>query len=1039
MKKIYVLVTLMCFIFLHAANAQNRLLSGLVTSADDGSTIPGVSVTVKGNLTLGAITDIEGKYQISVPSTAQTLVFSSVGMQKLEVAILSSNVINVSLMPIATNLDEIVVIGYGTQIKSKVTGNISKVNGDLIRNTPVPSVQQALQGKTAGVFVEANNGKVSGATRMRIRGSSSITANNEPLFIVDGVPLTTESLNQTGASINPLTSINFNDIESIDVLKDASSTAIYGSRGANGVILITTKKGKAGDTKLNVNFQYGYSKASHMREFLNTDQYISYFREAAYNSDLLEGYDPINNPDDYAGSWLQSAEKRFKRYSGWAAKLDASQTVPGKDYIGSQVNTDWQKQAFQIGGLQMFDFSASGGTEKLKYFASAAYNKQESIIVSNGLDRFSGRLNIDNKVNNFIDLGFTLSLARTNIRQVSADNAFSTPMQLVAMAPITPIRDLQGQLYGTPTTTYYNPLIDVEDTRRNILETRTVTNAYVKFTLMKGLAWRNELGYDLYNLKENSRYGKRTDAGQGINGYAISNYGQTQNLVTKSYLDYLKNFGDFGVSAVLGTEFQKTSVDNTWVDGQNFSTDDLKTLASAGLITSGTSTLNEYAFLSYFSRATFDYKSKYLVTLAGRIDESSRFGSKKREGFFPAVSAGWVITKEEFLANNSILSFLKIRTSYGKTGNAGIGNFRYLGLYGVTPYNGQPGLAPTQIANDNLGWESTRQLDFGLDFGIFQNRISGEIDYYVKKTKDLLLDVPVPGTSGFSVQTQNIGSVENKGFEFVLNTSNLVGDFKWSTSFNFSVNKNKVTDLGGQQIIDQGSSRFMNVVKVGEPLGVFYGAQYAGVDPANGDAIWYVNEKDANGNIINPAATTNDFASANFVVLGHPTPDNMAALTNTFEYKGIELSFTFQGVSGNKIHLTGDPYMAANAAWYDNQTTDQLASWKKPGDITNIPQARLGYDNGDQGRNSRYLSDGSYIKLRSLTLGYELPSDLIKKAKFERVRIYIQAQNLLTFTKYIGWDPEVSSDFAVDNVTSGVDFYSAPQPRSITLGINIGL
>lgn len=1030
MKKLYVLFALMCFFFLNTANAQNRQLSGVVTSAEDGSSIPGVTIVVKGDPTQGTITDIDGKFRLSVPASAQVLVFSSVGMDKQEVTIGSSNLINVAMVAVATNLDEIVVVGYGTQIKSKVTGNISKVSGDVIKNTPVPSVQQAMQGKTAGVFVEANNGKVSGETRMRIRGSSSITANNEPLFIVDGVPLTTESLNQTGASINPLTSINFNDIESIDVLKDASSTAIYGSRGANGVILITTKKGKAGDTKLNVNFQYGSSKPSHKRDFMNAEQFIAYFREAGKNSDIYEGFN-----DTY---WQEHVEKRLKRYSGWAAIL-ADPNDPASAYLGSKVNTNWQDQAFQTGGLQMVDVSASGGTEKLKYYASGSYNKQQSILVANGLDRFSGRLNVDNKVNSFIDMGFTLTLARTNIKQVGADNAFSTPMQLVAMSAITPIRDLNGQLYGTPTTTYYNPLIDVEDTKRSILETRTVTNAYVKFALLKGLSWRNELGYDLYNIKENARYGKRTDGGQGINGYAISNYGQTQNLITKSYLDFLKNFGDFGLSAVLGTEYQKTSIDNTWVDGQNFPTDDLKYLASAGKITSGTSTLTEYAFLSYFSRATFDYKSKYLITLAGRIDESSRFGANKRRGFFPALSAGWVLTKEDFLANNKTLSFLKFRTSYGLTGNAGIGNFKQLGLYGVSSYNQEPGFVPTQIANDNLGWESTRQLDFGLDFGFAQNRISGEIDYYVKKTKDLLLDVPVPGTSGFDIQTQNIGSVENKGFEFILNTVNLAGEFKWNTSFNFSVNKNTVTDLGGQDIIDGGSSRFMNVVKVGEPLGVFYGAQYAGVDPANGDAIWYVNKKDADGNITDPKATTNDFGAANFVVLGHPTPDYMYALTNTFDFKGFELAFTFQGVSGNKIHLAGDTYMAANAAWYDNQTTDQLASWKNPGDITNIPQARLGYSNGDEGRNSRYLSDGAYIKLRSLTVSYTLPKKLISRAKFDNIRIYLQGQNLLTFTKYRGWDPEVSTDFAVDNVVSGVDFYSAPQPRSITLGINIGL
>lgn len=585
--------------------------------------------------------------------------------------------------PETTELEEVVVVGYGTQIKSKVTGNVAKVGGDKIENTPVPTVELALQGKAAGVFVESVNGKATGVNRIRIRGASSISASSSPLFIVDGVPLTTEALNQSGAAINPLTSINFNDVESIDILKDASSAAIYGSRGANGVILITTKKGKVGESKLNVNFQYGSSTASRRREFLNTEQYISYFREAAYNSDLIDGYDPINNPADYENSWLQFAEGRLKRYSGWAAILDNTQTQFGKDFVGSTVNTDWQDLAFQKGGVLMADISASGGTEKLRYFASGSYNKQQGILVSNGLEKVSGRLNVDNKVNKFIDAGFALGLTRTRIDQVSADNAFSTPMQLVAMAPITPPKDLDGIYYDRPVTTYYNGLLDVAYASRDILEYRTVANSYLNFNLMKDLSWRNELGIDVYNLKENARYGERTESGLGIGGYGFANYGQTQNIVSKSFLNYLTTINDIGISAVLGTEFQKTLVDNAWLQGQGFPLDDLKTLASAGEITGGTSTITEYSFLSYFSRVQLDYMSKYLFTVSGRVDGSSRFGSNKQYGFFPSVSAGWVLTKEDFLANNELISFLKLRTSYGITGNAGIGNFASMGLWGT--------------------------------------------------------------------------------------------------------------------------------------------------------------------------------------------------------------------------------------------------------------------------------------------------------------------------------------------------------------------
>lgn len=1031
MKKILLFIFVLCGLVLTAAG-QQKTVTGTVTGAEDGQPVIGATVTVKGT-SVGVSTDINGKYQISV-APGSTLEFRFLGMKSREVVVGATSVIDVALELELKGVDEVVVVGYGTQIKSKVTGSISKVDGATLQNIPVPTVEQALQGKSAGVFIESVNGKSTGTTNIRIRGSSSITATNQPLFVVDGIPLTTEALNYSGAVINPLTSINFNDVESIEILKDAASSAIYGSRGTNGVVIITTKKGTSGATKLNFTLQTGFNEASRRREFMNSQQYVKYFQEAAYNSDLIDGIDPINNPADYENSWLEFANGRMERYSGWAAILDGS-----GNYTGSKANTDWQDLAFQRGRILSADFSAQGGTDKLKFFTSLSYNNSNGILVSNGIEKINGRLNIDNKVNNFTDLGFTLSLNRTKIDQVSADNAFSTPMQLVALAPITPEKDLSGELSQLPVTTYYNGLLDVKYANRNILEYRTVANGYLTFSLLKGLKWRNEFGFDLYNLKENGRYGKETDTGAGSNGYGFTNYAQTQNITTKSYLDYLTKIGDFDFSGVLGTEFQYTSVDNARAEGEQFPSDALKTLASAGLITGATSTVTQYSFLSYFSRLNFDFKDKYLVTLSGRVDGSSRFGENNRYGFFPAASLGWVLSKEGFLSNNSTISFLKLRTSYGLTGNAGIDNFGHLGLYGIHRYNGLGGTAPSQLKNPDLGWESTRQIDFGIDYGFYKSRISGEIDFYAKKTRDLLLNIPVPETSGYGSQMKNIGSVDNKGIEFVINTNNLTGKFYWNTSLNLSYNKNRVTNLGEQTIIDQGSARYMNVVKVGEPIGVFYGAEYAGVDPANGDALWYVNTKDANGIVTDHTTTTNDFNSANFVVLGCPTPNFLGAITNVVGYKGFELSFTFQGVSGNKIHLIGDQWMAANGVWYDNQLTSQLASWKQAGDVTDVPQARLGYDNGDQSRNSRYLSDGSYIKLRTLVFSYEIPKRIAQKAGLDRIRLFIQGQNLLTMTRYKGWDPEVSTDFLNDNITSGCDFYSAPQPRSLVFGITIGL
>jgi len=1025
MKKLLLLFFVFCGFLLQAA-AQQKTVTGTVTGSEDKLPIIGATVMVKGT-TNGVATDVDGKYSISVQMGA-ILEVRYVGMKTKEFTVDAASVYNVSLELASIGLDEVVVVGYGTQIKSKLTSSLTKVEGEGLKNIPVPSVDQTLQGKSAGVFIESTSGKVSGATRMRIRGSTSINADNQPLFVVDGIPITNIALNESGGAINPLTSISANDIESMVVLKDAASAAMYGSRGANGVVIITTKKGLSGATRLSATVQEGFSNPSHLRSFLDANQYISYFKEAAANSDVIDGY-AQSDPD----SWTSFLNSRLIRYSGWAANTDGS-----GNFLGTNANTDWQKAAFQTGRIYSADLSAQGGNDKLKYYASGSYNSTGGILVSNSIEKIAGRINVDDKINKVIEMGMGLNLNRTKINQVSADNAFSTPMQLVALSPITPLRDQDGNISNRPVTTYYNPLIDVEQAFRHITEYRVVSNGYLNFNIIKGLKLRNEIGIDVYNLKENARYGENTDSGAGIGGYGFANYAQTQNVTARSFLDLNRTFNLVTVNAVIGTELQRTTVEKVFAEGHQFPMDDLKTLASAG-VTDATATLTEYGFLSYFTRASIDYSSKYLLSLSARVDGSSRFGKDNHYGFFPAVSLGWVLSKENFLASNPVISYLKLRTSYGETGNAGISDFGSLGLFGVAGYNEMKGLVPTQPANSKLGWESTSQYDAGIDYGFFNNRLTGEIDVYLKKTHNLLLHVPVPTTTGYDSQWKNIGEVQNKGFEFTLNSNNLTGDIIWNTNLNFSYNRNEVTSLGGQTVIDEGGARYMNVVMTGQPIGVFYGAQYAGVDPANGDALWYVNEKDANGHIINPKATTNDFNSANFVVLGDPTPKYLAAITNTVGYKGIELSFTFQGVFGNQIQLVGDQWMGANAVWFDNQLSSQLASWKQPGDITNIPQARLGYDNGDQSRNGRYISNGSYVKLRTLVLSYEFPKLVTQKLKLDKLKLFVQCQNLLTITKYQGWDPEVSTDFMNSNVYSGLDFYSAPQPRTIMFGINVVL
>jgi TonB-dependent starch-binding outer membrane protein SusC len=666
---------------------------------------------------------------------------------------------------------------------------------------------------------------------------------------------------------------------------------------------------------------------------------------------------------------------------------------------------------------------------------SGSLSDQHGIMIGNQFKRHSVRINIDHKVNDRLGFGVNYGLSRTNNGRLPADNLFNTPLQLVALAPITPVRDLDGNLYDRPTTTYYNGLVDFEEGRFNTKVFRNLANLYATYEVTPGLTLRSDFGLDLLTQYEDQFFGSKTISGQGIGGYGTSRWVQITNYTSSTFLTYNKSIANaHNFTFTGGIEFQKSDRDQTNVAGQGFPLDDLKKLASASEITDGNSTLSQFSFVSYFGRVNYILQDKYLVGLSGRVDGSSRFGVNNRYGFFPSASAGWILSKEGFLENNSVISFLKVRASYGLLGNAGIPNYASFGLYGSATYANSAGLAPTRIPNPDLTWETTAQTDIGIDFGFLGDRITGEIDYYNKLTTDLLLDTPVPGTTGFSAQFRNVGELRNRGVEVVLNTNNIVGTFKWSTSFNIARNRNEVLKLDGDQdIIDLSDSRWLNVVKVGESIGVFYGREFAGADPENGDGLWYINDPENPGD----RSTTNDFNEANQVVLGDPNPKFIGGITNTFSYKGIDLSFLFQFVQGNQIFNGGGGFMSASVDWFDNQTKDQLKRWQQPGDITNVPQARLGYGNGIEA-SSRYISDGSYVRLRNISIGYAIPIHLVSKVSLRTARVFITAQNLLTFTKYDGWDPEVNTDYRDSNINQGNDFYSAPQPKTITFGINLG-
>ncbi|MBL7818041.1 MAG: TonB-dependent receptor [Saprospiraceae bacterium] len=1031
--KVLLKVSMILFFCLMAAVgfAQNRTIAGTVVSADDQQPLVGVSVVVKGTSN-GTITDVDGKYSLSVPEKS-ILVFSYVGYVSAEETLDGRSSINVSLKVGADVLNELVVTGYGTQLKRTLTGNIAKIKSKDLQDVPVTSVDQALQGKAAGVQINAGTGKLGQASQIRIRGQSSVSASNEPLFVVDGVPITNNNLSIEGGATNPLSDININDIESLEILKDASAAAIYGARGANGVILITTKRGKSGKTTVTFGAQYGNSKPTRKVQFLNTQQYIDYYLKAAANSDRIEGL-PVSDPDSYT----TYMEGFLKDYS-----LDTYKT-------GSQFDTNWGDLSFQDAPHGQYDLGIQGGNEKTTFYMSGQFLDQKGILIGNAFNRMSGRVSVDHKAFSWLKVGISTNITRSLNNRLSGDRQFDNPMQMVALPPIAPAINPNT---GLPTGStledlelpnYYNPLINLGNAYYNATVHRNLSQAYGQVFLLPGLDFRSELALDLLNQQEEQYYNSRTQRNfSAPNGYGLNRFVRVENYNWDNYLTYNKDLGKIAVNAVLGMGYQQSQTKRSFIEGQDFPSDSYKYIASAARKTDGSSSQTDFRFVSYFGRTNFNLFSRFLVGLSARVDGSSRFGVNNRYGFFPSASLGWVMTEESFLKSVKPLSFLKLRASYGRTGNADvvsaavrrdIDNFPQLGLFtGDAAYGALAGQRPSQLANPDLSWETTNQFDGGIDFGFFKDRITGEVDYYIKKTSGLLLNVNVPGTSGFSTQFRNVGKLENKGVEVVLNTNNLVGDFKWTTTFNFAANRNKITDLQGQ-IIEGGLNNMSRAVE-GQPLGVYFTAEYAGVDPANGDALWYKNTKNTDGTF--DRTTTNTYSQAQRVVVGSPLPKWIGSLGNTFSYKGFDLRIFFNGVFGNKLNWYGvGRFSSANGRFEDNQTVDQLNSWTKDNTNTNIPEARLFYNNGAQ-PSSRFIVDGQFIRLRELTLSYNLPKSLIQKANMSNCRVFVTGLNLATFTKYVGWDPEVNADDIVTNIAQGYDFYTAPQPKTLLFGLNV--
>ncbi|ADF51036.1 MAG: TonB-dependent receptor [Zunongwangia sp.] len=976
------------------AFAQERMINGTIVD-DQGMPLPGVNVIVQ-NTNRGVQTDFDGHFSIAA-STGEVLEFSYVGFTSQTVTIgPDMQDLSIILGEDAAQLDEVVVVGYGTQSKRQLTDNVAKLTSEDIAEVPTPSLQSSLSGKAAGVQVTQTNGKVEGGINIRIRGIASVGAGSEPLYVLDGVPLINNNESNNGAPTNPLLTLSSNEIESIDILKDASAAAVYGSRGANGVVIITTKKGGNNKGTFAVNYSYGISETANRRDWLNADQYIELFTEAAINS-----YGEADG--------LAEAEGTF------------DYLAQGTDWRNREIDTDWQDEIFRTGYTQNADFSASGGDERTSYFFSGAYNDTEGIIRGNNLDRITARANVSHQFSDKFNAGMNVSFSRTNIDRIANDNAFVNPVQGVAQSPLSPAYLENGE--PNPNTLYANFLLQDKHAFYNTVIRRVTGRAFAEYKFLPSLKFNTDFGYDLFYQTEDSFTGSLAPF-QSTNGEAYASSVGTESYVSSNYFTYSQVFDEIhDVEVVAGMEYNNTHRRFQSVTGIQFPTDDFQTINSAAEISAGNGITNGNRFLSYFARGTYALDGKYLFKASVRRDGSSRFGRDTQFGTFSAISGGWILSEENFLSEADWLSFLKLRASWGQTGNAQIGDYAALGLYGGTSYNQRPGIYPDQPANFLLSWESVNQTDIGVEYGFLNNRISGEIDYYSKVSKDLLFDNPLPGTSGFSSIQRNIGEMENSGVEFVLNTKIIQkADFTLSTSFNIAKNKNEVKRLpnDGADIISG-----QNIQREGESLNSFYLVEYAGVDPENGDALYYLNGKGSE--------TTTNFNEANRVVAGAPYAEWIGGLTSNLYFHGIDFSFTFQGEWGASLYNGGGVYQSANGDYFDNQTADQMNRWQQPGDITDVPQARLYAGNG-VANSTRYLEDADFIRLRNLTLGYTFPESIADKLSMNNLRVYFSGLNLLTVTDYEGYDPESRSDAGQG---PGTTFYSAPAARTFSLGVNL--
>jgi TonB-linked SusC/RagA family outer membrane protein len=1008
-----------------AIGMQQPAVKGKVTDAA-GQPLPGVTVVVKGTAR-GTVTNADGDYSLTnIPEDA-TLVFSFVGMRTEEIAVGNQTTINVTMEEETIGIDEVVAIGYGTVKKSDLTGSVSSVKAEDLQATPITSIDQGLVGRAAGVMVTQTSGMPGAIASIRVRGTSSLQGGNEPLYVIDGFPVYNGTgFGNTGGSTrySGLSTINPSDIESIEILKDASATSIYGARAANGVVLITTKSGKRGTDLISFDATYGVQSVVKKIDVMNALEYAELSNEAYMNDGLAPPYDETE---------MQQIRQNPE-------------------------GTDWQDEVFRSAPSQNYQLTFSGGDQKMIYSVSANYYNQEGIIRSSDFKRYSGRINLErNILANFrVGTNFTMSKTISNAVRTDAGGNQGVVSSAMKFNPISPVFINEELKIYTPVNSpgiiYANPVATADEMIRENQAVRLLGNIFAEWEIVPDLKAKVSFGTDLFNTKFNTYIPSNIYESGGVASATI-NGGYTTNWLNENTLSWNKEINeDHQISLLGGITFQQNHYEGVTASSQDYVNDVLKynSLQAGATYNQPSSSNTDWSLISYLARANYNFKERYLLSVSARVDGSSRFGTNNKYALFPSGSFAWRLIEEDFIQDLGFFDNLKLRTSYGFTGNQEIGLYNSLPTLTSTTYTiGRAlvtGFYPNKIPNPDLKWEKTSQLNVGLDIGLLNNRFRITSDYYYKKTTDLIYDVGVPFVSGFSTSLQNIGSVENQGLELGIESDNITGQFQWTTNFNISFNRNKILELGGEDYKDVGGddghlkTGQVHRLIVGEPIGLFYGYVFDGIfqDQAELDAgpksptNWVGGRRYAD--LSGPEGVPDGVVNATYdrTVIGDPNPDFFGGLTNTFLYKGFELNLFLQYSYGNDIFNYNAIELELPSGG-QNVYADLVNRWRPDNPSNKYPVATT---NRSAVFSSAYIEDGSYLKVKTLTLAYLFPE--LNTRHLSNLKLYVTGQNLLTFTNYNGYDPEVSYRGAT-NLEMGEDFGGYPQARTFLLGVSLNI